>query len=219
MPSLAGWMAQCSGGLAFLVVLCLSIWVLTNDAVAVPQTGSVHSQLHSGLFSSLLPRHGFWTLVFAYYCLVIHLCAISFSTRSCWGIWDMIKKLRDMDDNAKLVRTIQSSLRPRRPSSVGSLSSAETLLSSPSVDGFLSPISWSNSELGDSDYEKFSAITTPATETLVHAIIVPNYKEDLDTLTETLDVLASHPQARDCYDVSSSCWGRANVPPRTSQSD
>lgn len=39
-------------------------------------------------------------------------------------------------------------------------------------------------------------------EPLVHAIIVPNYKEELDTLRETLDVLGSHPQARTSYEVS-----------------
>jgi hypothetical protein len=37
---------------------------------------------------------------------------------------------------------------------------------------------------------------------VIHAIIVPNYKEDVDGLRETLDVLASHPQARMSYDVS-----------------
>lgn len=38
---------------------------------------------------------------------------------------------------------------------------------------------------------------------VVHAIIIPNYKEDVDGLRETLGVLASHPQARVSYDVSS----------------
>lgn len=38
---------------------------------------------------------------------------------------------------------------------------------------------------------------------VIHAIIIPNYKEDVDGLRETLDVLASHPQARLSYDVSS----------------
>lgn len=33
-------------------------------------------------------------------------------------------------------------------------------------------------------------------------IIIPAYKEDMDTLETTLRVLASHPQARHCYHVS-----------------
>ncbi len=38
-------------------------------------------------------------------------------------------------------------------------------------------------------------------EKILHAILVPNYKENIDDLRETLDVLASHPQARSNYDV------------------
>jgi hypothetical protein len=36
---------------------------------------------------------------------------------------------------------------------------------------------------------------------VLHAIILPNYKEDMDTLKETLEVLASHPQAKSSYEV------------------
>ena len=35
-----------------------------------------------------------------------------------------------------------------------------------------------------------------------HVIIIPNYKESMDTLTETLDVLASHEQANLNYYVN-----------------
>ncbi|RDW92830.1 glycosyltransferase family 2 protein [Aspergillus mulundensis] len=36
---------------------------------------------------------------------------------------------------------------------------------------------------------------------VTHAIIIPNYKEDIGTLRETLNVLASHPRARSRYEV------------------
>jgi hypothetical protein len=39
-------------------------------------------------------------------------------------------------------------------------------------------------------------------ELVIHTIIIPNYKEDVDILKETLDVLASHPQAKYTYDAS-----------------
>lgn len=39
-------------------------------------------------------------------------------------------------------------------------------------------------------------------EELVHAIILPNYGEDLHTLETTLKVLANHPRARTQYEVS-----------------
>ena len=47
----------------------------------------------------------------------------------------------------------------------------------------------------DSEYED---------ELLVHTIILPNYKEEMDTLRETLEVLASHQLARSSYEVSGS---------------
>ncbi|RDL30425.1 uncharacterized protein BP5553_10303 [Venustampulla echinocandica] len=36
---------------------------------------------------------------------------------------------------------------------------------------------------------------------IIRAIIIPNDKEDIDGLRETLNFLASHPQARSVYDV------------------
>lgn len=36
---------------------------------------------------------------------------------------------------------------------------------------------------------------------VIHAIIIPNYKEETDILRETLEVLASHPRARSSYDI------------------
>ena len=39
-------------------------------------------------------------------------------------------------------------------------------------------------------------------ESVIHAIILPSYKEDLDNLKETVAVLASHVLAKSCYDVS-----------------
>ena len=41
----------------------------------------------------------------------------------------------------------------------------------------------------------------PETEDLRHIIILPNYKEGMDTLCETLDVLASHSRALSQYQV------------------
>lgn len=50
------------------------------------------------------------------------------------------------------------------------------------------------------------AITLPyqptAEDNVVHAIILPNYMEELDTLKETLSVLATHPRAQQQYEVS-----------------
>jgi hypothetical protein len=41
----------------------------------------------------------------------------------------------------------------------------------------------------------------PAFYPFIHVILIPNYHEDLQTLQDTLRVLASHPQAKAFYDV------------------
>jgi hypothetical protein len=193
--SVVAWLTQCSGGIAFLLVLGLSIWVLTKE-VGPAAVAADYRPLIAGLGG-----RGFWTIVFAYYCLAIHVNVICFSTRSCYGIWDMTFHLRDDAEKAKMavVHGLGSSL--QRPPSAASLSSSETLTSSNASSSSSSPTSSTSSDAGDFDLEKCSGDTTPVTDTVVHAIIIPNYKEEIDTLTETLDVLASHPQARECYDI------------------
>jgi hypothetical protein len=83
----------------------------------------------------------------------------------------------------------------RRRGSSTSLSSSETLTSS--RDAF----STSSSEAGDLEQELY-ADGDVEPERVLHAVMIPNYKEEMDTLRETLEVLGSHPQARNTYDVS-----------------
>jgi hypothetical protein len=40
---------------------------------------------------------------------------------------------------------------------------------------------------------------------VIHAIVIPNYQEDIDTLRMTLTVLAAHPRAATQYEVGSVC--------------
>ncbi|KAL2067501.1 hypothetical protein VTL71DRAFT_1926 [Oculimacula yallundae] len=75
----------------------------------------------------------------------------------------------------------------RKESSTGSESGYENSASS----------DYSDSETGRST----SASSTWDDEPVKHAIILPNYKEDMDTLRETLDILASHSIARSSYEI------------------
>jgi hypothetical protein len=77
--------------------------------------------------------------------------------------------------------------------SSSSLSSAETLVSQQT--------SSSSSEAGDVESGYFADVEVEQPQD-IHAILIPNYKEDIEVLRETLEVLASHPQARAQYDVS-----------------
>ena len=130
--------------------------------------------------------------VFAYYCLLIHLLVVIFPLRSNWAVYTITKSLQKM---ARIASARDLDFGHRRRGSSTSLSSAETLTSSKDLT------SSSSSEAGESDIE-LSVDCEMAPNTIVHAIVIPNYKEENDTLRETLEVLASHPQARATYDVS-----------------
>lgn len=96
----------------------------------------------------------------------------------------------------KLKKSLQTPVVPRRkmkrqPSSSGSESGYENSVSS----DFSESEGLSTSTASEWDYEP-----------ILHAIILPNYKEDMDTLRETLDILASHSQASSSYEVSQSRW-------------
>lgn len=69
----------------------------------------------------------------------------------------------------------------------------------------MSPVSASSSDtLIGKPTSTDVAINEIPDEELVHAIILPNYGEDLHTLETTLKVLASHPRAKTQYEVRQS---------------
>ncbi|KAI1504430.1 glycosyl transferase family group 2-domain-containing protein [Biscogniauxia marginata] len=197
MSLLFTWCTRRAGGLAMLTTVALSYWVITREAAAsgynykFMQQESLTGSSHS---TTLTQGAGIWTFVFAYYCLFIHILVFAFPLRSCWSIFDVTRCLK---------RTAQSkSLRDyklshRRRGSATSLSSSETLTSSKEGSTASSATS---SEAGDIELE-FYTDGDSGIDRVIHAIIIPNYKEEVDTLRETLDVLASHPQARDTYDI------------------
>jgi hypothetical protein len=200
MSSVFSWASRRAAGLAMLALLALSYWVISSELEM--QRHNFEYQQHDSLTEPIYsPRpSAIWTRVFAYYCLLIHVLVAVFPIRSCWAIWDITRSLK----KRARTRTFPDTKPPlHRRISSASLSSAETL--TPACDS-----SASSSEAGD-DLE-YLIDPDLMTDAVIHAIIVPNYKEDMDTLRETLEVLACHPQARDTYDVSGS--KEASPPPR-----
>ncbi|KAI1640486.1 glycosyl transferase family group 2-domain-containing protein [Biscogniauxia mediterranea] len=197
MSLLFAWCTRRAGGLAMLTTIALSYWVITREAAASGYGYKfMHQESVTGTSHSTAGSQGagIWTVIFAYYCLLIHTLVFAFPLRSCWSIFDVTRCLK---------RTAQSkSLRDyklshRRRGSSTSLSSSETLTSSKEGSAASSATS---SEAGDLEPD-FYTDGDHGADRIVHAIIIPNYKEEVDTLRETLDVLASHPQARDTYDI------------------
>jgi hypothetical protein len=187
------WVARRSGGLAMLALLALCYWVLSNEA-AEPHhiyeyLPDQQARLSIGSAVDRSRTDKLTKATFAYYCLLIHVLVFVFPLRACWAIWDLTKSLKKV--RGKTLRELKL---PRRGSSA-SLSSSETLASSSTSTAVASSHS---SEAGDLEPDLYDAESSY----IAHAIIIPNYKEELDTLRETLDVLASHPQACVAYDVS-----------------
>ena len=121
-------------------------------------------------------------LVYVYYTLFIHVLGVFFPLRLCWATRGMIRNLKmvAIQQQASLFRA--SSSKSRKGGEAG----YEESVDSDSSD------SMALSTLNENEWDE---------KPLVHAIILPNYKEELDTLRETLDVLACHPQASSSYEV------------------
>jgi hypothetical protein len=190
--SIYAWCSRRAGGLAMLATIGLSYWVISSELEA-----QRYAYKYPTLDSLSAPdydseRGGSWVKIFSYYCLLIHLLVFLFPLRSCWAVFTITRALRKAA-RTRALRDIKFA-HSRRGSST-SLSSSETLTSSRDVS------SASSSEAGDLDLETY-ADGDIAPDRVIHAIIIPNYKEENDTLRETLEVLASHPQARNSYDVS-----------------
>lgn len=173
-----------------IAIITLSYWVISKEAEK-QRHGYKYSQQDSLSAPNYVSEGaGFWVPVFAFYCLFIHLCVFAFPLRSCWAVWNITRSLQKTA-RSKTLKDFKFAHR-RRGSST-SLSSSETLTSSRDNSS-------TSSEAGDLD--EFYADADIAPDRVVHAIVIPNYKEEMDTLRETLEVLASHPQARNTYDVS-----------------
>lgn len=193
--SIFTWATRRAGGLAMLVTIALSYWVISSELEAQRHDHRYLPTSSLSAPSTYNPIKGRgWVKIFSYYCLLIHFLVFIFPLRSCWAVFTMTGNLRKTA-RTRAIRDINFGHR-RRASST-SLSSAETLTSSKDIS------STSSSEAGDQDSELYAEADI-APDRVIHAIVIPNYKEENDTLRETLEVLASHPQARNSYDVSSS---------------
>ncbi|KAI1779511.1 glycosyl transferase family group 2-domain-containing protein [Hypoxylon cercidicola] len=198
MSSLFAWCSRRAGGLAMLMTIALSYWVISKES-----TTSQYDYKYMSHDSLSRPSHsttstsrgaGIWTVVFAYYCLLIHFLVFAFPMRSIWAMFDVTRNLKRAARSKSLK---DFKLSHRRRGSSTSLSSSETLTSS-KEDSL--PSSATSSEAGDIEPE-FYTDGDAEPDHIIHAIVIPNYKEEVDSLRETLDVLASHSQARYCYDI------------------
>jgi hypothetical protein len=183
---MVNWLSRCVPGFSTLLLLTVLVLAFGDIDISSPI-------LHWGGSQRLIiPRQAvahpqpvqlrlkLSQKIFMYYYLFVHADTFGFAIRLCVSIVLVKRKLK-------------ATLRRRHdpPSSFSSESDSDTLsLDYVQLDphhSYLRPVS----------------IETKLEE-VIHAIIVPNYEEDLDTLRTTLAVLASHPRAATQYEVCKS---------------
>lgn len=194
--SVFAWVSRRVGGLSVVALLALCYWVLSKDSTIVRHGFILEQQAKSAPSSDTTPQTtpaGIWTSVFAYYSLFIHSLVVLVPIRACCAIWDITKKMQRSSRNQLMQDYIRSAI--QRRGSQASMSSSSTL--TPDSVSASSAVS----ELGDTELEAYTDGDALGQDTIIHAIIIPNYKEEMDTLKETLEVLASHPRACTSYDV------------------
>ncbi|KAJ5223354.1 hypothetical protein N7468_007896 [Penicillium chermesinum] len=146
-------------------------------------------------------RGGWWSglnlaqSIFVVYAILIHLEMFGFTCRLGWAIFRVTGKVKE----ALLRRP-----KPSAPISPSSCVSDEGYASQQ-----LSPMSLPSPSPFNENINLMTLDETsePDEEEVIHAIILPNYCEDLHTLETTLKVLECHPRAQSQYEVWWICPG------------
>ncbi|CAH0049945.1 unnamed protein product [Clonostachys solani] len=196
--SVFGWCSRRVGGLSMLAVVFLSYWVISKESVRERHGYKFeHPDTHSTAYSSTSTTGaGIWTYIFAYYTLFLHAAVLCFPVRALYAIVDLTRAITRPSPSRSLKDYKSQAL--RRRGSYASVSSSETLISEHNGSSSTA----ASSEAGDFDLERYHDDGEHSTaDPVIHAIVIPNYKEEIDSLKETLEVLASHPQAHNSYDI------------------
>jgi len=192
----AAWCVRCVPGLSILALISIALCALgdprrwlgwSSQKYGGRRGNGYHTgpAQHHDTSDILTPTQ----LFFVFYTVLMHLLALGFPLRLCWAIWQLNREIKSV------IAQFGSSYRQSGIRSItrtvgspgASLPHIETTRGDTS--------SRSSSSSGE------TRIRSDSLGMVVHAILLPNYKEDFDTLRETLEVLASHAQARTSYDV------------------
>jgi hypothetical protein len=179
-----GWITRCLPGFSIIGLLLLLVCAFSDI---------LQSEVWRSFFPPTnKPAQGPWSglniaqRIFVAYALLIHVHMLGFTLRLGWSIFRATGKAK-----LALERRIW-----------------HTPLPSPQYEGDeyieqpISPVSaHSMDSLISKNLKADVTVNEVVEEELVHAIILPNYCEDLHTLETTLKVLASHPRARSQYEI------------------
>lgn len=183
------WVTRCLPGLSIIALAVLLLCAFTDVLESSLWTGlyppATGNPGEDGLWSGLSIAQS----VFVVYALLVHCHMFGFTLRLGWSIFRATGQSK-----LALERRLWSTPPPSRQSESSEFSEGQPPESPISVSSSDSLIA----KPGQPDVAVYEA----PEEELVHAIILPNYGEDLHTLETTLKVLASHPRAKTQYEVS-----------------
>ncbi len=190
---LYAWSARCIPGFSILVLLALTLLALTDTDLSF-QTSWHDAIYNTGRRASRpkvptpIPEITYSQIIFAVYNAFIHFLSLLFPLRLCWSLWQITGQVQDLNSQytTNLGKQLTDDTKTRTVGSVG---------------GSLSPIDTSGS-----NHHDWPERPKSSSGMVYHALMIPIYKEDIDTLRDTLDVLASHAQARTSYDVSKNTY-------------
>ncbi|KKK13941.1 hypothetical protein ARAM_005608 [Aspergillus rambellii] len=175
---IASWASRCLPGFSIIALLALVVFSAT-DAFPFPWSSDPPEPGRPGE----PPVLNLAQTIFVIYTVLVHLNTLAFTGRLSWALVHIHRQT----NNVLKRRTNQ----PREASSPRSSGASIASDTSSLDDVSLLPYAESQPILNDKDIE----------EEVVHAIIIPNYNEEIHTLRSTLDVLASHPRASSQYEI------------------
>lgn len=167
------WFTQRVTSFSLLLLIVLCYFALWHDRPSAHDT-----------YPATLTRA---QLIFVCYDLFVHALAALFPLRLCWSMWSLTRRLR--------IAFARAHSRPRATSKAGSIVRQKSISSEYGYE------SGTSSDSDDSELTFSSETGMTYNARVIHAVLIPNYKEDMDTLRETLEVLAHHELAKTCYDV------------------
>jgi hypothetical protein len=200
------WISRClpilsSAGLVALIVIAFQ----TPPECQPPRTAeSSFAATAVGPSLECRPRLTLAQLAFLAYNFVLHAQSLVFCVQLAVALWWMTRNIRAVRARVALTADLEAKARTRHYGHHHTPSSSS--LSASVASGSLSSYTSDSEEEGKSMYamqdfiDSLGELQAPE-DRIVHAIVLPNYMEDLGTLRETLDVLASHRRARTQYEV------------------
>ncbi|KAJ6110815.1 hypothetical protein N7486_003050 [Penicillium sp. IBT 16267x] len=182
-----GWVARCLPGFSIIGLIILLVFTF-SDILTSARWGSVFPSWVGQPF-----KEGWWSglnvaqAFFVVYAVIIHVQMSSFTLRLAWSIFQVTAKTREALG--------------RRPAGKFAVSPSPSAQDEGYSSEPISPVSLPSPDPFTEKINPMSIGSDPIENELIHAIILPNYCEDLHTLETTLKVLASHPRAKSQYEV------------------